>query len=241
MLKLKLSKIKIIDIILCMLFIFGIIITASKIIQYEKSKNTMNELKQEINKIYKEENKKLLKEKFSKMKSINNDYFGWISINNTQIDYPIFQYTDNKFYLNHDLNKEYSIAGSIFLDSKNSKNIKENKNTIIYGHNMKNGTMFGELKKLKEEKFLKENNIIKLELEDKVLEYKIFSIYETNPEFNYIRTKFEDSKDFDSFIETIKNKSIYHEDIDLNDKNILTLSTCHGSSNRLAIHAVLIN
>ena len=80
---------------------------------------------------------------FDKLYSINTDVKGWIKIDALDISYPILQYTDNDYYLSKDIYKEKSISGSIFLDYRNSG--FDDKNVVIYGHNMKNDSMFGKL------------------------------------------------------------------------------------------------
>ena len=88
---------------------------------------------------------------------INNDYKFWLSIDNTKVNYPVVQGDDNKFYLEHNFSKEYSISGTLSVDYRND--INKDKNIIIYGHNMRNGTMFNELKKFKDEEFFYNNYI----------------------------------------------------------------------------------
>ena len=81
---------------------------------------------------------------FSALKQENEDIIGWIYSENTPINYPVVQSDDNEYYLRRLTNGEYNIAGSIFMDYRNSASLEDN-NTIIYGHNMKNNTMFGSL------------------------------------------------------------------------------------------------
>lgn len=241
MFNLKLSKKIVIDITLCTICIFGCFVTFNKIIEYQNSKNSMNNLKQQVEQSIKNEDKqsKIL-EKFNKMKEINDEYIGWLKINGTKVDYPVFQHKDNDFYLSKDYKKEDSIAGSIFVDHRNYNVLTRNKNTVIYGHNMKNGTMFGELKKFKNDDFVNKNQTIEIQTKNEVLKYKIFSVYKTNTQFNYIKTKFISPEDFGSFLSEIKSKSTFYKDIATEDDEILTLSTCEpGGKKRLVIHAVL--
>lgn len=81
------------------------------------------------------------------LSSINNDYRFWINIDNTVIDYPVVQGEDNDIYLKHNFNNEKSISGTVFVDYRNSLN--EDRNIVIYGHNMRNGSMFSDLNKFK--------------------------------------------------------------------------------------------
>lgn len=156
----------------------------------------------------------------------NIDYRGWIKIDNTNINYPILQGQDNEEYLYKDINNEYIVSGSIFMNYLN--NGFDDQNTVLFGHNMKNGTMFANLKKYKEEDFFYNNNDIEIELSNgEYLKYKVFSVYITDINDNYTKTSFEDKDEYKEFLERIKNKSIYKSDISVNENDkIITLSTC---------------
>lgn len=156
----------------------------------------------------------------------NIDYRGWIKIDNTNINYPILQGQDNEEYLYKDINNEYIVSGSIFMNYLN--NGFDDQNTVLFGHNMKNGTMFANLKKYKEEDFFYNNNDIEIELSNgQYLKYKVFSVYITDINDNYTKTSFEDKDEYKEFLERIKNKSIYKSDISVNENDkIITLSTC---------------
>ena len=139
----------------------------------------------------------------------NIDYRGWIKIDNTNINYPILQGQDNEEYLYKDINNEYIVSGSIFMNYLN--NGFDDQNTVLFGHNMKNGTMFANLKKYKEEDFFYNNNYIEIELSNgQYLKYKVFSVYITDINDNYTKTSFEDKDEYKEFLERIKNKSIYN-------------------------------
>ena len=162
---------------------------------------------------------------------------GYLSIDNTDINYPVVRTTDNSYYLNHSFDKTKNVAGWIFMDS-NNKDISSDKNTVIYGHNMKDGSMFGKLKLLKKNN---SNTIYYYDSNNKY-EYRVFSIYEINEEDYYINTVFSDNKEYLKFIQTIAKRSMYNYeyDIDVND-NIITLSTCTFGSKRLVVHAYRVN
>lgn len=170
------------------------------------------------------------------------DYRGWIKVDNTNIDYPIVQGKDNSFYLDKDINKNYLSSGSIFMNYLN--NGFNDENTILFGHHMRNKTMFAQLEKYKEKEFFQNDNDIKIEVEnDKVLTYKVFSVYVTDANDNYIKTNFDNKSEYKEFLDKIKNKSIYKSDInvDENDK-IITLSTCSYEFNdaRMVVHGKLL-
>ncbi len=184
----------------------------------------------------------LLNVDFDNLKSINNEVKGWIQVNNTNIDYPFVQHTDNNYYLNHSFYKESSKAGWVFLDYRNNINDFDD-NTIIYGHNRANKDMFGSLKDVKSENWLsnKDNHIIKLSTEKNSTLWQVFSIYTITTTSDYLVTNFDNKKDHKDFIKMLVNRSIYNFNIEVttNDK-ILTLSTCNGNNQKMVLHAKLI-
>ena len=172
---------------------------------------------------------------FDYLKNINNDTVGYLIVNNTSINYPVVKTTDNSFYLTHSFDKSKNVGGWIFMDYRNTIN---DRNVIIYGHNMKDGSMFGKLKLLKSE-----NSGVITYIENNIkYEYKVFSVYEIDEEDYYIKTTFSSDEDYSAFIRTIKGRSIYNYGLepDINSK-ILTLSTCSTSNRRLVVHAYRIN
>lgn len=228
---------KIINFFISMLLISIFLISSfnfiNKILYYRKADEMNNEIKQ-----VKTVNENNYNEK---LKELNNDYVGWIKIEDTNIDYPILQSIDNEFYLKKNILKEYSPSGSIFLDYRNY--MFSDKNTVIYGHYMKNNTLFGELKKFKDKSFFMKNNRIFIFTENEKLEYEVFSAYITDTSFNYLQTEFYETEFLD-FIDKIKAKSIHKTDINITSEDkILTLSTCSYDFKdaRMVIHAKLVD
>lgn len=181
-----------------------------------------------------------LTEDFDKLKSINSDTVGWLRVNNTNVNYPVVQTTNNEYYLNYNFYKRKNYNGWIFMDYRNSIETL-NDNTIIYGHN---GTMFGSLKNtLKEKWYTNTNNqVITFNTLYAKLRYQIFAIYVTTPDFDYLVNNYQYKENFDNFLNDVKSKSIYNFNVDVtsNDK-ILTLSTCaENGAKRIVIHAKLI-
>ena len=222
---------KVINIVLTVLILFSLYKVATKIVAYRESKNTyekIQEVKNNINNFSEE----LIK--------INEDYRMWIEVPNTNIDYPVVQGKDNDFYLNHDFNKKESSSGAIFIDYKN--NIEKDKNIIIYGHNMRNKSMFQNLMKFKDKAFWKENSKIILTIGGKRYLYKIFSSYISNAKDLDLKINFKSEDEYLKYIDSIKKKSIFHRDIDIKSNyRIITLSTCsyEEDNNRMIIHGIL--
>lgn len=178
------------------------------------------------------------------LKKINSDYMGWINIENTPIDYPVVKGKDNEFYLTRDFNKKYLASGSIFMDYRNKD--FQDKNLVIYGHHMRDKSMFGSLDKFKNSEYLEDNKKIYITTKNnKKLIYEIFGIYITRADdTECISINFNNDKEFDSYIESIFNRSIYKSNINAEGINkLLTLSTCsyEFDNARLILHAKLIN
>ena len=219
---------KIVNIVLILIIFICIYNISEKLIEYNKADNSYEKIRVEKE----EEN---LYDKYE-------DYRGWIKIDNTNINYPIVQGKDNSFYLDKDINKNYLSSGSIFMNYLN--NGFNDENTVLFGHHMRNKTMFAQLKKYKEKEFFYGNNDIVIEVENgKVLKYKVFSAYVTDAKDNYIKTNFDDKAQYKEFLEDIKNKSLYKSDIDVNENDkIITLSTCSYEFNdaRMVVHGKLL-
>lgn len=180
---------------------------------------------------------------FAKLKKINNETVGFLTVNGTNINYPIVQHNDNSYYLKRDIYKKKSSMGWVYLDYRNSKN-EFDSNNIIYGHSMLNGTMFGTLKNVLTSNFRKnsDNMIISYDTPNGQYKFKIFSGYRVEYTTDYLKTDFESKKEFDTFVKLIRGRSTFktNDKVVYGDK-ILTLSTCAGNGKkRLVVHAVLI-
>ena len=175
--------------------------------------------------------------------TINPDTVGWIKVNNTRMDYPVVQGTNNDYYLNRDFKKKKNSMGWIFMDYRNNKDNLD-KNTIIYGHNIKGGIMFGGITNMFSNYYLskEENNYITFNTKDKNMRWRIFSMYKINETSDYTQTEFESDEEYQNFINMIQSRSQYRFDVSVtpNDK-IITLSTCFSSKTRSVVHAVLVN
>lgn len=178
--------------------------------------------------------------------SIKNDGIAAkVMIPNTLINYSVAKTSDNEYYLDHDLKHKESKSGAIFMDYRNSGNGSD-KNTILYGHNMKDGTMFKGLMAYKEKNFFSKNKYIYLYLNkiNKLTKWEVFSAYVTDTDFNFIKTEFHSDIDFTKFLNILKGKSTFSSKVKLNKTDhILTLSTCsyEFDNARFVVHAKLLN
>ena len=176
---------------------------------------------------------------FNQLKQVNTDVVAWIDVKGTDIDFPVVRAKDNDYYLTHSIDKSYNSAGWIFMDCANKLDGSD-KNIIIYGHNRKDSSMFGTLKNILKEEWYNnnDNRILKFVTENEESKYEVFSVYKVQVEDYYRNTSFTD-KEFESFIKTIKNRSIKDFGVDVTkDDTILTLSTCaDNNSYRIVLHA----
>lgn len=239
------KKNKILITLIQIVLIAVIIFSGIKIIEWiksnKKNKDIMSEIKENVvinNEM--DSNNEEYKIDFVKLKQKNSDAIAWIKVNGTDIDFPVVKGTDNSYYLTHNFDKEKNKAGWIFADYRN-KFDGTDKNIIIYGHNMKNGSMFASLKDvIKEEWYNNENNkYIALITENENCKYQVFSVYQTEAEEYYLQINISNFKEF---VEKIKGRSKKDFNVDIKETDsILTLSTCADNTKyRVVLHAVKI-
>ena len=169
---------------------------------------------------------------FDKLKSVNEDVVGWIYVDALpDISYPIVKGKDNQTYLHQTYEKNYNFAGTIFVDYENSGDFSDC-NTLVYGHNMKNGSMFGHLKKFREDdKLYKQDKYFWILTPERNYRYEIITAYTTSVNSDTYTLFKGPGEEFEKYLETIKGYSeIQTDDTDLTIKDrIVTLSTCTGN------------
>lgn len=173
------------------------------------------------------------------------DLVGWISIEGANVNYPVVQskdFNNPHFYLDKGPDRQYSESGAIFMDTRNI--ISElDRHIVIYGHNMKDGSMFGSLDQYKNKYFRTTNNIIKFDTIYAEYKWELINVFITTPEFYYIQTYFENDEDFMNLMNKCIKLSIYNNDVIISPEDkILTLSTCTNDikDGRLVIQGRLI-
>ena len=270
----KKKKKKIINIIVLLIAVASLItmcISIYNIIEWkidnDKTKKQLNELEEKIEVVEKQDDDNtevieqteeipksnpywdyiympLIDVDFKELKALNSDTVGWIKVEGTIINYPFVQSKDNNYYLRRSYDKTYNTGGWIFLDYRNNIN-SLSRNTVIYGHDRKDDSMFGSLSNVYTKSWQKNknNHIIKISTETENTMWQIFSIYHLPATSDYIKTSFSSDESFQSFINLISSRTMYNfgTKATVNDK-ILTLSTCYGSSGkeRTVVHAKLI-
>lgn len=158
---------------------------------------------------------------------LNKDVVGWIKIFDTHISYPVVQGKDNQEYLNKDVFGEFSFSGSIFLDYRNACDFTDSY-SIIYGHHMEYGAMFGDVVEFKNDDYFQEHKTGALFLLDDTYKITLFACVETQEFNNKIYNPIVQGKDnLDTLLKYIKDEAVQYRDISLNhDDKIIGLSTC---------------
>lgn len=178
---------------------------------------------------------------FENLQELNSDIIGWIRFDNIeQLSYPVLFSGDDETYLRTDIYGNSTIAGCIFMEGMNQPDFNDY-HTILYGHNMKNLSMFGSLKKYKTEDFYEGHQFFTIYTADMAYRYQIFS-YRDVPETDDIYTVgFAPDETFQKLIDIMVQKSYYDTGVDVTkDDHIITLSTCSTTGKRFVVHAVRI-
>ena len=168
------------------------------------------------------------------LRKVNKDVIGWIYIPDTNVNFPILKGKTNKQYLFQSYKKEYLTAGSIFIDYRCGRDFCD-KNTVIYGHNMHNGSMFGKLKKYKSEKYKSKHPYIYILLPGDVLnKYEIIAYFQadvTGAVYDLPLQGDCSEEQFERLKETIAEENLYTGSAAISeDDRLITLSTCTQDS-----------
>lgn len=180
---------------------------------------------------------------FESLRERNQDVVGWIFFENEDISYPILYSEDSAKYLYRTLDGKSASAGSIFLDGNNTPDFEDSRN-VIYGHNMKNLSMFGNLKYYIQEKDYYENHqYFQILTEGIVYRYRIFSCFDVpETETEICQVDFATEKDFSDFIAVLRKRSVIDTEIEVDcDDKVVTLLTCYVTGRRTLINAVRVD
>ena len=167
---------------------------------------------------------------FTELLKQNKDTVGWLIVNNTNINYPVVQTTNNDYYLSHAFDRSKNYAGWVFADFRNDFD-SLSKNTVIYAHGRKDGVMFGSLTQTLKKNWNTntKNQIIQFSTPKYNTMWHVFAVYKVEAESYYISTDFINDEDFEEFIDVMKNRSVYDFGVDVSkDDKLLTFSTCYN-------------
>lgn len=201
--------------------------------QYVEYSINENHLPDKAEAVISKDSEKEMQEKFSKLTAVNDDSVGWIFIPETQINYPVMQGEDNEFYLHRNTSGDYLYSGSVFLDYRCEKDFSDSF-SLIYGHNMDNGTMFADVKKFTSPEYFSSHKIGWLTAEEDVFCVRFFAVCDVSD-----RSAVYDSEaDFNEVMNEIWRNSLYYDDVSISpDSRILLLSTCAKAEDRRIILA----
>ncbi len=181
--------------------------------------------------------------KIAQLKKINPDTAGWITINGTVVNYPLVWSEKRNYYLHRDFYGKTLSGGAIFIDERNNPDPTKNRNTVIYGHNMSDGSMFASIHDFANASVFYGTKI-EIATKDGIFVYSPFSVHSSNAFDNYFETDFVSDDDFLDFCEQMAFISLFETEYKFNkNSQIITLSTCMenetATDNRFAVHAVL--
>ncbi len=181
------------------------------------------------------------KANFVALAEINPDVVGWLSLEDTVINYPIVQGSDNEYYLHHLFTKEYNNTGCIFMDVDNAKDFSD-LNTVLYAHHMRNGSMFAELEGYRDQEYYDTHRELVLQTPSGNYLVEPFAGLLTDGYSDYIQIGFQDSDSFLSYVNQMRSQSTFQSDVTITaEDRILTMSTCRYDveNGRYAVFAKL--
>ncbi len=164
---------------------------------------------------------------FASLAKINPDIAGWLSLEGTVIDYPVVQGSDNEYYLNHLFTGEVNRAGCVFMDKDNAKDFSD-PCTFLYAHNMRNGTMFAELEKYREQSYYEAHPVLILQsAQGERWRVELFAGILTAGDGGYVQTAFESMEEYLKYCAEMKERSTFQSEVNVTaEDRILGMSTC---------------
>lgn len=185
---------------------------------------------------------------FAALQEENSDVYAWINVPGTNVDYPVLQHPeDDTYYLEHNMDGSKGLPGCIYTESVNTKDFTD-PNTVLYGHNMKNGSMFASLHNFEDQQVFEENPYFYIYTEDKTYVYEIFAAYKYNAIHLIYNFDLANPEIFQNYLDQIFEirdmSANIRQDVTVNaDNRIVTLSTCvSGEKNmRYLVQGVLLN
>ena len=183
----------------------------------------------------------LRKTDLAALREVNPDVVGWIRVPDTKIDYPVVQGEDNNFYLKHTWQGHENTVGTIFMDYGSSPDLTDF-NTLIYGHNMRTGSMFASLRNYSQQDYFNAHPYVYLLVDNGAFRFEVFSVYQAELDASAYGQSFRQRETREKFLQDAAEKSTIETEITpgIRDR-ILTLSTCSGMGyeTRWVVHARL--
>lgn len=186
---------------------------------------------------------------FDELAKINSDLYAWIKVPNTQVDYPIAHTSedDENYYLDRDIYKQYLFAGTIYSQPLNKTDFSDPV-TVLYGHNMLNGTMFGDLHKFEDEEFFNKNKYFYVYTKGHILTYEVFAASDFHNKHLLRNYDFSDKKVFNDYVNEVLSEDNYNSNIrkgvKITEKDkLIVLSTCsnYNKNSRYLVQGVLVD
>lgn len=239
---------KIVKITCSTLFLVSLYIVCTSLWEYKKGDDEYERILQTAVKQNPEKDKKGeesgFEVDFDALKRLNRETVAWIRFENpSKINYPVLRASDNEKYLKTTFEGKEIAAGSIFMDCGNKSDFKDYI-TFIYGHNMKNGSMFGKLRQYKQKQFCEDNPYFYIYTPNgKENKYQVFAVtvIEASPE-NY-RILFSDKQDFETYLKQVQKNALYNTGVEVSgESKVVALSTCTNvtKTQRLIVYGVKI-
>ena len=180
---------------------------------------------------------------FTELQEEYNASIGWVRIEGTRIDYPVAQWTNNSYYLNHLLDGTRNNNGTIFMDYRNNTDLSD-RNTFLYGHHMKNGSMFGSLVQYKKQAYYEEHPIVEYITPEKTWRAEIFSAQIVDAASEVFTISYNNDEEFAAYLSEMQKASLIDTDVIVTAQDrILTLMTCTYEYNnaRFVVQAKLVD
>ncbi len=229
------NKKKIIRNVILAVCIIAFVISAAFLIKFfvdrHNSQQIYNELENKTTEAPVTE--EIKKPDYSAIVEQNPETVGWIKIPDTNINFPVLQTVDNDYYMNHNFEGKSEYRGAIFMDYRNNA-VDLDANTIIYGHNAYDGTVFSDISKYDDIEFYKKHPVVEFNTLESYNKWKIYAVFITNQVasedngyiFNFIYPHME-GENFNGYISEINKRTLYYTGVDIKDGDrILTLSSC---------------
>ena len=197
-----------------------------------------NNAPMENNSVVKPEEKTILPV-YNELLKVNKEVIGWIKVEGTRIDYPMLQHDDNEYYLHTSIENKKSKRGCIYIDYRNNSELTD-KNTLIYAHNMKDGSMFKDLVQYKKKSFFDSHSLINIDNLYEEGVWEVFSVYIVDADKETIEIDYSEEGSFMKAIDSFKDRSMFETDVVIsNDDRIVTLVTCSYETRnaRTIVHA----